>query len=157
MREIIFTEDQLPNSEELKRRLFGDEKDPRSVAYIRFLKRPEISWWKIIISVMGTAVFFALVIWGVRSAELPILVKWLGIVSLILLYVLLHLKRICICAVRIYQRYAPDSLRNKCRFEPSCSEYMILAIQKYGSFRGLRKGINRLKRCNVDGGGFDDP
>ena len=70
---------------------------------------------------------------------------------------LIHLKSISICGVRIYQRFAPDSIRNKCRFEPSCSEYMILSIQKYGVIHGIRKGINRLKRCNIHNGGYDTP
>lgn len=34
---------------------------------------------------------------------------------------------------------------------------MILAIEKYGLIKGLQKGICRLKRCNIDGGGFDFP
>ena len=59
--------------------------------------------------------------------------------------------------VKIYRKFVPDGLRNKCRFECSCSEYMILAVQKYGAFRGIRKGIHRLKRCNIDHGGFDAP
>ncbi|MBE6586778.1 MAG: membrane protein insertion efficiency factor YidD [Ruminococcaceae bacterium] len=67
------------------------------------------------------------------------------------------MKRVVICSVHIYQRYAPDSIRNKCRFEPSCSEYMILAIEKYGLFKGVIKGIDRLKRCNTNDGGFDYP
>ena len=73
------------------------------------------------------------------------------------IYFVLTLKKAVICAVKIYQRFAPDSLRNKCRFEPSCSEYMILAVEKYGVIKGVIKGIDRLKRCNVDGGGFDYP
>ena len=67
------------------------------------------------------------------------------------------LKRIIICLVRLYQRFAPASIRNKCRFEPSCSQYMILAIEKYGLWKGMKKGIDRLKRCNANGGGFDEP
>ena len=34
---------------------------------------------------------------------------------------------------------------------------MILSLEKYGLIRGLRKGVDRLRRCNVHGGGFDDP
>lgn len=38
-------------------------------------------------------------------------------------------KLLFICTIKHYQKYVTDSLRNKCRFEPSCSEYMILAIE----------------------------
>ncbi|MBR5314328.1 MAG: membrane protein insertion efficiency factor YidD [Clostridia bacterium] len=67
------------------------------------------------------------------------------------------MKRILICLVQMYQRFAPDSIRKKCRFEPSCSQYMILSLKKYGLWKGLAKGIDRLKRCNTQDGGFDYP
>ena len=158
MKEVIFSEEQLHNLNEIGKELFEDEQDPRSTAYIRKLKRPKISVFRIILFY----IFFpALVL-----TALIVVLKYLGlsttttvvIVAIILLaYIILTTKRVFICAIRIYQRYAPDSLRNKCRFEPSCSEYMILAIEKYGLIKGLQKGICRLKRCNIDGGGFDFP
>ncbi|MDE7445926.1 MAG: membrane protein insertion efficiency factor YidD [Lachnospiraceae bacterium] len=77
--------------------------------------------------------------------------------SIIILYIIFSLKRILICLVRIYQRFAPSSLRMKCRFEPSCSQYMILALEKYGAFKGLKLGIKRLTRCKVGNGGYDYP
>jgi putative membrane protein insertion efficiency factor len=75
----------------------------------------------------------------------------------ILIWVLLFCKRMVIYAIQIYQRYAPESIRSKCRFEPSCSQYMILAIEKYGLMCGIRKGICRLGRCKPGDGGFDEP
>lgn len=59
--------------------------------------------------------------------------------------------------VRCYQRTAPTSLRQSCRFTPSCSEYMILAVKKYGSIKGFFKGINRICRCHAPNGGEDYP
>ena len=47
--------------------------------------------------------------------------------------------------------------RLKCVFEPSCSEYMILAVNKYGLVRGVIKGIRRLLRCHPPNGGKDYP
>jgi len=45
-----------------------------------------------------------------------------------------------------------------CRFEPTCSHYMIQAIQKHGPWRGLLKGLRRLSRCHPWGGhGYDPP
>ena len=59
--------------------------------------------------------------------------------------------------IRTYQHFAPDQIRNRCMYEPSCSDYMLQAIQKYGPIHGLIRGIRRLKRCNSRGGGFDPP
>ena len=74
-----------------------------------------------------------------------------------IVYVLLILKKALIWFVHLYQRYAPDEVRLKCVFEPSCSEYMILAIKKYGGFKGVLKGVQRLLRCHPPNGGKDYP
>lgn len=51
--------------------------------------------------------------------------------------------------VHLYQHYAPEQMRRRCLCMPSCSEYMILAIKKYGPFIGVYKGIRRLtKTCD---------
>ncbi|WP_408397561.1 membrane protein insertion efficiency factor YidD [Paraburkholderia sediminicola] len=39
-------------------------------------------------------------------------------------------------AIGVYRRFAPVALRNACLFEPTCSEYALRAIRKYGPFRG---------------------
>ena len=44
-----------------------------------------------------------------------------------------------------------------CRFNPSCSEYSIQAIQKYGIFRGGLKACWRVLRCNPFNKGGNDP
>jgi putative membrane protein insertion efficiency factor len=45
-----------------------------------------------------------------------------------------------------------------CRFEPSCSEYFLLAVRKYGPVRGACKGVGRICRCNPwNRGGYDPP
>jgi len=67
------------------------------------------------------------------------------------------MKKILILLVRLYQKTAPTRIRNSCRFEPSCSEYMILSLQKYGVRKGLTKGLDRLKRCKIPNGGMDYP
>ncbi len=67
------------------------------------------------------------------------------------------MKRFLISLVRFYQRHASPQLRASCLFEPSCSEYMILAIEKYGCIKGVYKGIARLLRCKPPNGGIDYP
>lgn len=61
---------------------------------------------------------------------------------------LVALKPAIIGAIRLYQRYAPEDIRRRCLFKPTCSEYAILAIQKYGVIRGMAKAYVRLfKKC----------
>ncbi len=60
--------------------------------------------------------------------------------------------------VRAYQALLRPILPAVCRFEPSCSEYFILAVQKYGPLRGACKGAWRICRCNpFCQGGLDPP
>jgi len=47
-------------------------------------------------------------------------------------------------AVKLYQRYAPEEIRRRCLFMPTCSEYTIMAVRKYGGIIGLCKGYYRL-------------
>lgn len=63
-----------------------------------------------------------------------------------------------IAAVRFYQRGISPLLGPNCRFTPTCSQYMIEAIQKYGAVRGLIKGTRRICRCHpFQPGGYDPP
>lgn len=67
------------------------------------------------------------------------------------------LARLAIYLIRTYQRFAPDSIRSRCRYEPSCSAYAILAIEKYGVFVGAGKAVHRILRCRPPHGGEDYP
>ncbi len=157
MKTVLFDENNPKSRQELIAALFQDEQDPRSSSYRRVLHRPKLRWGAI-------AAFFALWIALLAALALALSAVHAGagrIVPALLLatlvYIAVFAKSILITAVRLYQRFAPDALRNKCRFEPSCSEYMILAVQKYGLLKGARKGVDRLKRCNVEHGGYDLP
>ncbi|HAL13889.1 MAG TPA: membrane protein insertion efficiency factor YidD [Planctomycetaceae bacterium] len=60
--------------------------------------------------------------------------------------------------VRIYQITLSPLLGNCCRFTPSCSQYFIDAVKKYGPIRGGFKGAYRIIRCNpFSTGGIDPP
>lgn len=157
LKSIEFGEGDLKNLSEIGKALFSDEDDPRSSSYNRKLVRPEIHWGRIILSILFPFIiaiaFFSILV----ESDVSKLISLLLVGVALLVYVLVNLKRTIICGVKIYQRYAPDAIRRKCRFEPSCSEYMILAIEKYGLRKGLKKGVNRLKRCNINDGGYDFP
>jgi uncharacterized protein len=60
--------------------------------------------------------------------------------------------------ILIYQYTLSPLLGNACRFEPSCSRYMIEALRKYGLIRGLTRGLHRVSRCHPwNPGGYDPP
>jgi len=66
------------------------------------------------------------------------------------------LEKILIRGIRFYQKYIPYIRPySPCKFTPSCSEYMIQAIEKYG-LKGIAKGLWRIARCNpFTKGGYD--
>jgi len=65
---------------------------------------------------------------------------------------------IVIGAIRVYQLTLSPLLGPACRFEPSCSRYMVEALRKYGLFKGLAKGLHRFSRCHPwNPGGYDPP
>ncbi len=68
------------------------------------------------------------------------------------------LQLVLIGCVRFYQCVLRPIMPPLCRFEPSCSEYFIGAVRKYGAVRGACKGVGRLCRCHPwSAGGFDPP
>ncbi|MDR0313188.1 MAG: membrane protein insertion efficiency factor YidD [Treponema sp.] len=60
------------------------------------------------------------------------------------LMMFIFLKKIIIGTVEIYQHYMPEQFRRRCLCMPTCSEYMILAVKKYGALKGMRRGLYRL-------------
>lgn len=67
------------------------------------------------------------------------------------------LVKLSIKVIKLYQRLAPQKIRDACRFEPTCSNYAILALQKYGFLKGWKMALNRLRRCKYPNGGEDLP
>ncbi|MCF8054906.1 MAG: membrane protein insertion efficiency factor YidD [Deltaproteobacteria bacterium] len=66
--------------------------------------------------------------------------------------------QIAIAVVRFYQIFLSPFLMSQCRFYPSCSEYAIEAVTKFGVFRGGLLTVGRIARCNpFCEGGYDPP
>ena len=60
--------------------------------------------------------------------------------------------------IRVYQVTLSPLLGPACRFEPSCSRYMVESIKKYGTLKGLGRGLRRVSRCHPwHPGGYDPP
>ncbi|MGD0435308.1 MAG: membrane protein insertion efficiency factor YidD [Bryobacteraceae bacterium] len=66
------------------------------------------------------------------------------------------MRKAVIATLRLYKRFISPLLPSACRFHPTCSEYMLEAVEKYGVGRGIRMGCGRLLRCHpFHQGGFD--
>ena len=127
------------------------------------LYRPEISFVKATLVVIGTviatlgvsfllALLFRKIGWfGFENKSQPqafFNVYWIAQ----LLAFVLTLRYIMIWFIRVYQRYAKSETRLRCWYTPSCSEYAILALKKYGALIGGIKAVRRLLRCGPPGG-----
>ena len=58
------------------------------------------------------------------------------------------MKNILTAMIRFYQRHISPCFPPRCRFQPTCSQYALEAITKYGAFKGTWLAIKRLLRCN---------
>ena len=66
------------------------------------------------------------------------------------------MKKILIAAIRFYQKYLSPLKGTKCPYVPSCSQYGLEAIQKYGCIKGGFLAVWRILRCNpFSKGGYD--
>lgn len=65
-------------------------------------------------------------------------------------------RRIATAPLKLYQAVISPALGPRCKFYPSCSEYAVQAIMRFGILRGLVLAAWRLLRCNpFSDGGFD--
>ena len=67
------------------------------------------------------------------------------------------IKRFFIGFVKGYQYLISPLLGQNCRYTPTCSEYSIQAIEKYGIFKGFWLSIKRISKCHPWGGSGHDP
>ena len=67
------------------------------------------------------------------------------------------MNKILIFLVKCYQKILSPLCHGVCRYTPSCSAYMIQAIQIHGCIKGVYLGIRRILRCHPWGGSGYDP
>ena len=66
------------------------------------------------------------------------------------------MKNILIAAIKFYRKYLSSLKRTKCPYIPTCSEYGLEAVERYGAFKGGLVAVWRILRCNpFSRGGFD--
>ncbi|MFZ5624992.1 MAG: membrane protein insertion efficiency factor YidD [Gemmatimonadota bacterium] len=64
--------------------------------------------------------------------------------------------RVAVALIRGYQRWISPAFPARCRFYPSCSQYTLEAMTRYGVLKGSWLGLKRLLRCHpFHPGGFD--
>ena len=66
-------------------------------------------------------------------------------------------RRLMVLFVRGYQLFLSPLFPPSCRYTPTCSEYAILALKKYGALKGFILTVHRITRCNPWGGHGHDP
>ncbi|MDT3405579.1 membrane protein insertion efficiency factor YidD [Mucilaginibacter terrae] len=62
-----------------------------------------------------------------------------------------------IALIKVYQYIISPILPSSCRYTPTCSQYGVEAIKKYGPFKGGWLTLKRIGRCNPWGGHGHDP
>jgi uncharacterized protein len=68
------------------------------------------------------------------------------------------LRALAVSPVRLYQRAISPALPRRCKYHPSCSEYAVQAVKRFGLLRGAVLAVWRLLRCNPwSHGGVDFP
>lgn len=67
------------------------------------------------------------------------------------------MKRILLLGIIMYQRWLSPLKPPSCRFTPTCSQYAVEAIARYGALRGSWLALKRLARCHPFGAGGVDP
>lgn len=66
------------------------------------------------------------------------------------------MKRLFLCIIRFYRAGISPLRPPSCRYIPTCSEYAVLAIEKYGALRGGWMAVKRILRCHpFHKGGYD--
>ena len=66
------------------------------------------------------------------------------------------MRELLIAFLRLYKHWISPLLPSACRFHPTCSVYMLEAVDRFGAARGVWLGLKRLVKCHpLHAGGFD--
>lgn len=67
------------------------------------------------------------------------------------------LTKLLLLPIYFYRYSISPMLPASCRYTPTCSQYAISALKKYGPFKGLWLALKRIGRCHPWGGSGYDP
>ena len=66
------------------------------------------------------------------------------------------MKHILIALVKFYRKYISPLTPPTCRYVPTCSQYAVTAVERYGAWKGGWMALRRILRCNpFSRGGYD--
>lgn len=69
------------------------------------------------------------------------------------------MKNVIIFLIKLYKKYISPMFKSmgvECKYYPTCSEYTVQAIERYGCIKGIYLGIKRILKCNpFSKGGYD--
>ncbi len=66
------------------------------------------------------------------------------------------MKYVVLGLIRLYQRYVSPMTPPSCRYVPTCSQYAVESVSKYGALKGTWLAIRRISRCHpFHEGGYD--
>ncbi|MCH5171846.1 MAG: membrane protein insertion efficiency factor YidD [Erysipelotrichales bacterium] len=125
------------------------------INYIREVRKKDITNY-FVVSLIAIIIIHSVYI-PITCLNLLDRTIWIIVTILVAIVTYIFLRRLAIGSILLYKAYAPMSVRDKCRFTPSCSTYMLRSIQKYGLIIGIIKGIRRICRCKPPNGGIDLP
>lgn len=159
---IIYKKTKIVSKESFDTGETDKEKHFIHPVYDRKLVRPDINWKKAILFAVGIFLTACLMAGGIFAYIFDCKNEnynrydalCYGILVLWCVYYLdiMCSRIIAIWMIKVYQRYASAQTRLMCCYIPSCSEYAILAINKYGTFYGSCKALNRIIKCGSYGG-----
>lgn len=117
----------------------------------RKLYRPSLTYlqfsFKWILAFLSMVLVTLLVLWLIHRFEFSFKTS-VSLFCSIFVFMLFLLRWCLIDCIKLYQHYAPDEIRRRCRMMPSCSDYAIISLRKYGLIIGLILSFIRIyKRC----------
>lgn len=66
------------------------------------------------------------------------------------------MRRVLILLILFYRKFVSPLMLPRCRFYPTCSEYALQALKKYGTFKGSWLALKRISKCHpFSPGGYD--
>ena len=117
----------------------------------RKLHRPSLTYWQFALKWAAICIaeitLFVLILWMVHEFEISFGISVLLFCG-ILMTILFLIRWLLVDCIKLYQHYAPEEVRRRCHMIPSCSDYAIISLRKYGLIIGLILSFIRLyKRC----------
>lgn len=85
---------------------------------------------------------------GQHQSQKPKAAVWSFYKRKILVLIKKIFRQLFILPIRLYQIFLSPIMGNNCRYTPTCSHYMVDAINEWGVLRGFWMGIKRIGRCH---------